>query len=471
MPYALVLLYKNQNPCHNASSLFPLLCMTHTFLRVAHRNLPVTLFLAAVFFALPMTTHAAARFWVGGTGNWGDTAHWSATIGGAGGAAVPTASDTATFNNKSGGGTVAVRSVVNVLGLHLNSGYTGSILQGTGTVRIGTSNFLMGGTGAFVGGTAAINCGSGFTMTGGTVSGIQDTMTLSGSLNVTGGTFTSTGTIVLEGANQNINASTAGISSLTIGSSGTATLQANVTVSSTITVNAGSTLALGMYTLTATNTTIVNAGTINEGTGKISHTATNFVLANSSFAEASGFNVGDTVYLTLTESDENIDGTAADTLTVTVTSGGGDSETVTLTETGLATGIFRGSISSSIAAVSAGDGSLESPSGDDTLTATYTDAQDLLTNSDSASFNVVSSGTVASGGGGSGGGRRGPSSSPSHPKSNVNTPIVPQAPHMNTLLPLQQRTCQRVAKRFSSNASMLGRINQRLQKRFGWSCN
>lgn len=35
----------------------------------------------------------ANRYWIGGTGNWSDTSHWSASSGGAGGASKPTAAD------------------------------------------------------------------------------------------------------------------------------------------------------------------------------------------------------------------------------------------------------------------------------------------------------------------------------------------------------------------------------------------
>ena len=59
----------------------------------------------------------AARFWVGGTGNVSDTAHWSATSGGTGGASVPGLADSATFDALSGGGTVtfdADLTVVNI---------------------------------------------------------------------------------------------------------------------------------------------------------------------------------------------------------------------------------------------------------------------------------------------------------------------------------------------------------------------
>ena len=50
----------------------------------------------------------ADRYWVGGTGNWSDTSHWSATSGGAGGASKPTSADDVHFdaNSFSGAGQV-----------------------------------------------------------------------------------------------------------------------------------------------------------------------------------------------------------------------------------------------------------------------------------------------------------------------------------------------------------------------------
>jgi hypothetical protein len=44
----------------------------------------------------------ANRYWVGGSGNWTDTAHWSTTSGGAGGASAPTNTDDAFIDNMSG---------------------------------------------------------------------------------------------------------------------------------------------------------------------------------------------------------------------------------------------------------------------------------------------------------------------------------------------------------------------------------
>lgn len=60
------------------------------------------IFLLASFAVvlLPSPVHAAVhdRYWVNGTGNWTDTAHWSATSSGAGGASVPTSEGNAHFD-------------------------------------------------------------------------------------------------------------------------------------------------------------------------------------------------------------------------------------------------------------------------------------------------------------------------------------------------------------------------------------
>ncbi|SDE48109.1 Calx-beta domain-containing protein [Pedobacter soli] len=47
------------------------------------------------------TSGAGARYWVGGSGDWSDSAHWSNTSGGAGGACVPTAANDVFFNASS----------------------------------------------------------------------------------------------------------------------------------------------------------------------------------------------------------------------------------------------------------------------------------------------------------------------------------------------------------------------------------
>lgn len=56
----------------------------------------------------------AARYWIGGAGNWNDPLHWSATSGGVGGASVPTMDDDVYFDNNSGTGTVTVNAIANM---------------------------------------------------------------------------------------------------------------------------------------------------------------------------------------------------------------------------------------------------------------------------------------------------------------------------------------------------------------------
>lgn len=56
----------------------------------------------------------AARYWVGGTGNWNDINHWSTTSGGIGGASVPTMDDDVIFDNNSGTGTITVNTTANM---------------------------------------------------------------------------------------------------------------------------------------------------------------------------------------------------------------------------------------------------------------------------------------------------------------------------------------------------------------------
>lgn len=51
----------------------------------------------------------ANRYWVGGSGEWSDSSHWSATSGGSGGASVPTSSDDTFFDsNSDAGSTISI---------------------------------------------------------------------------------------------------------------------------------------------------------------------------------------------------------------------------------------------------------------------------------------------------------------------------------------------------------------------------
>jgi hypothetical protein len=69
----------------------------------------------------------ANRYWVGGAGNWGDTAHWSGTSGGSGGSSVPSSSDDVFFDFSSGsplGFVVAMNVAANCRDLNISSRVT-----------------------------------------------------------------------------------------------------------------------------------------------------------------------------------------------------------------------------------------------------------------------------------------------------------------------------------------------------------
>src|SRR3989304_375864 len=68
----------------------------------------------------------ANRYWIGGTGNWNDTAHWSETSGGAGGAVIPTSSDDVFFDaNSFSANNQTVDMFVSTYGLCRNMDWSG----------------------------------------------------------------------------------------------------------------------------------------------------------------------------------------------------------------------------------------------------------------------------------------------------------------------------------------------------------
>jgi len=89
----------------------------------------------------------ANRFWVLGTGNTSDTAHWSATTGGAGGETVPVAGDSVTFDSNSGtAATVTVDVALSAASITINKSdltlihNAGTTLTGAVTLTAGTLN-------------------------------------------------------------------------------------------------------------------------------------------------------------------------------------------------------------------------------------------------------------------------------------------------------------------------------------------
>lgn len=90
----------------------------------------------------------ANRYWVGGAGSWTNTAKWSTTSGGAGGASIPTSADDVFFDANSGGGNITISTTGTCRNLD-TTGFTGtlgtggfSILAG-GSVTIGASTNIV----------------------------------------------------------------------------------------------------------------------------------------------------------------------------------------------------------------------------------------------------------------------------------------------------------------------------------------
>lgn len=95
-------------------------------------------------------------------------------------------------------------------------------------------------------------------------------------------------------------------------------------------------------------------------------------------APVSSFNSGDPVFVKVTDYDQNLNALVAETITTTVTTAAGDSELLTLTETGISTGVFIGYIQSSRSAIAANNCAMNF-SANTTTTANYTDPLDIIT--------------------------------------------------------------------------------------------
>ena len=67
----------------------------------------------------PLAVHSADRYWVGGTGNWNQTSHWSTSTGGVGGETVPGSGDNAYVDASSAAAsfTITVNTAASVIDL------------------------------------------------------------------------------------------------------------------------------------------------------------------------------------------------------------------------------------------------------------------------------------------------------------------------------------------------------------------
>lgn len=144
-------------------------------------------FVFLVLFVLDVS--AAKRYWISsGAAKWNNTANWSATSGGSGGASVPGSSDTAYFNG-SGIGNDTLDANVNIKRLDISSGYTGKIVQRTYTITIGSTGATLSG-GTFEGGSGSITVSGAFTISGTAFTSTSGTFSSSANFTFSSGSFT-----------------------------------------------------------------------------------------------------------------------------------------------------------------------------------------------------------------------------------------------------------------------------------------
>jgi len=208
------------------------------------------------------TPSAAGRYWIAGTGNWNDTAHWSLTPGGASGAPMPTSTDNVYFNANSFSTSSQVVTI-NVPAMVKNMNWTGAtkspILSGSSTLNIaGSLTFISGMTVTYA------------TMVTFSATSTGQTISLAGKMLAGGVTFNGVGggwTLqdTFSSNSNNIN--------LTAGSLNTN--NQNITTNSFSSSGANTSLALGSSTITCTKTyntgwsSSIASSSFNAGTSQI----------------------------------------------------------------------------------------------------------------------------------------------------------------------------------------------------------
>jgi len=215
------------------------------------------IYLLVFFVALLCSeTFAQNRYWVAAiAGNWNNTANWSSSSGGLGGATVPGAGNVAIFN-ASGNGTCLLDMAPTVGGITVN-GYTNIINLSTFDLTTTGTNTFTTGTISSISGSLVLNTGSGVVTTFNGTSFLANVSGTSGRVYFSGSTFT--GTVNVTKSDTNTDTGTGGntfINAVTLTVSGTGLLQMAGTSAdifqNTLTVNINSTGSLSLQGLLLT---------------------------------------------------------------------------------------------------------------------------------------------------------------------------------------------------------------------------
>lgn len=235
-----------------------------------------------------------ARYWVGGTASWDNTAgtKWSTTSGGAGGASVPTSADDVFFDANSGTNTITITSAA--VCKSINGTGSTATLAGSSTLAI-SGDLNIGGLTVTYTGTATLSVTCNLTSNGKTWTGALtftgtsqtytfiDNWTVNGTVTFNGGTAqTINGSTLI--CNGNLTSTTASVyvtgttnismqgTSTIVGSSGGYALNIDINTAGTVSFTGVLYFRSGTFSLTS--------GTINAGTSTINHlVAGTFVLS------------------------------------------------------------------------------------------------------------------------------------------------------------------------------------------------
>lgn len=216
--------------------------------------LPIS-FLIGVLSNFTLSAFAADRYWIGGTGNWSDTSHWSINSEGIGGAGKPGIGDTAIFDINSGGGTCIFDENISIAVFNMTTGNTTE-------VNTSANNY-------------ALTTSGNFTITSGTFIANGSTITIGGNWDSSGGVFNyGTSRVVLTGSGKTLKASTTGglwatkFYSLTINSGARITVNSSfmidrggLSISGVFSVGSGKTVSLTYLAPLTINGTLAGAGT------------------------------------------------------------------------------------------------------------------------------------------------------------------------------------------------------------------
>ena len=145
-----------------------------------NKKIPSLVILALVGI---LKLHAANIIWTNGStdGNWNTAANWSTSN-------VPGVGDIAIFNGTNTANCI-INTIVNVAGIDIQLGYTGTISQSAGfALTVGASHFKQV-DGIFIGGNANITCLGDFTLSGGSFTSTTANLELRRDFTSSGGNF------------------------------------------------------------------------------------------------------------------------------------------------------------------------------------------------------------------------------------------------------------------------------------------